>query len=213
MPAGTKRGIRKRLPVILLAVLGIAQAGCGGKSTGEWIEQLQSKNSAERLHAVNALGKRGREAEVVAPALAGALKDDDAFVRRDAAEALGELGAGAKPAFTALLVAARDKNAGVRQKGCQGSKTHRRASGSERRCAVRIQVRRANGEILTAGISSARFRFGGRDKREVNLPPPPRPLILCSHPRPTEPKGEEFPVIRLKRLGAVKYFHRSPFAC
>ena len=122
MPVGTKNGIRKRLLVVLLAVVGIAQSGCGGKSTGEWIEQLQSKNAAERLHAVNALSKRGREADVVAPALAGALKDEDAFVRRDAAQALGELGAGAKPAFPALLVAARDKNAGVRQKAVEALK-------------------------------------------------------------------------------------------
>jgi HEAT repeat protein len=120
MPASTKAPCG--VLVILLAVLGMPLLGCGGKSTGEWVEQLRSKNSSERLHAVKALGARGKEAEVVAPALAEALKDEDAFVRRDAAQALGELGAGAKPAFPALLAAARDKNAEVRQKAVKALK-------------------------------------------------------------------------------------------
>ncbi len=110
------------VPVVLFAVLGMSLTGCGGKSTAEWIEQLQSKNSSERLHAVKALAARAKEAGVVAPALAEALKDEDAFVRRDAAQALGELGAGAKPAFSALLAAARDKNAEVRQRAAKALK-------------------------------------------------------------------------------------------
>jgi hypothetical protein len=131
MPAGTKVEALLRLPawvrrygvqMFLLTALGILPSGCGGKSTGEWIAQLRSKSSAERLHAVKALAAKGREAEVVTPALADALKDEDAFVRRDAAEALGELGAGAKPAFPALLAAARYKNAGVRQKATEALK-------------------------------------------------------------------------------------------
>ena len=117
MPASTKGG-----SLLLLAVLGMPLVGCGGRSTGDWIEQLRSKSSAERLHAVKALGARGKDAAVVAPALADALKDENAFVRRDAAQALGELGGGAKPAVPALLVAARDRNAEVRRKAVKALK-------------------------------------------------------------------------------------------
>ena len=88
MPA-PNGGKGKRLPAVLLAVLAITQFGCGGPSSKVCLEQLRSKNSAERLRAVKALAKKGREADVIAPALAVALKDEDAFVRRDAAEALG----------------------------------------------------------------------------------------------------------------------------
>ena len=104
MPASI-RG--RTLPFILLALLVMPLLGCGGKSTTELIAQLQAKNSSERLRAVKELGERSREADIVTPALADALKDKDAFVRGGAAEALGELGAGAKPAIPALLVAAR----------------------------------------------------------------------------------------------------------
>jgi HEAT repeat protein len=122
MPAPTNGGKRKLLTAVLLTVLALTQFGCGGPSSKVSIEQLRSKNSAERLHAVKALAKKRREAEVVAPALAVALKDENAFVRRDAAEALGELGAGAKPAFSALEEAARDKNAEVRKQAANALK-------------------------------------------------------------------------------------------
>jgi HEAT repeat protein len=89
--------------------------GCGGKSTSDWIAQLRSKDAAERLHAVKALGQRSGEAELVVPALAGTLRDEDAFLRRDAAVALGELGPAARPAVAALQGALRDKNGGVRK--------------------------------------------------------------------------------------------------
>jgi HEAT repeat protein len=117
MPASTKRGA-----LVLWAAFGMLLCGCGGKSTADWIEQSRSKNSADRLHAIKALGNKSREAEVVAPALADALKDEDAFVRRDAAQALGELGGGAKAAVPALLVAARDRNAEVRRKAVKALK-------------------------------------------------------------------------------------------
>ncbi|GEM_PF-3302996 len=140
MPTGTNGGMRKRFPVILLTVLGITLYGCGGHSTKGWIEQLRPKNSAERLRAVKALGKKSREAEVVTPAIAVALKDEDAFVRRDAAEALGELGAGAKSAFSALLEAAGDKNADVRRQAAKALKRIDPEAAARSRNAVAAEV-------------------------------------------------------------------------
>ena len=62
--------------------------GCSGaKSTPAWVEQLQAHESAERLRAAQALGERRAEATIVVPALTNALKDTDAFVRREAARA------------------------------------------------------------------------------------------------------------------------------
>ncbi len=103
----------KKLTVSFLIAL---SAGCGGgKSTAEWVEQLRSKDSAQRLHAVNALGERRKESAVVAPALVEALRDGDAFVRRDAARALGKIGPEARSATIALVAALKDKNSSVRQ--------------------------------------------------------------------------------------------------
>jgi HEAT repeat protein len=99
---------------ILLATLLIWFIGCG-RSTSDQLEQLRSQDSAQRLHAVKALGERGSEADVVVPALVGALRDPDAFIRRDAAAALGKIGPEARDALPALLVAWRDKNLHVRQ--------------------------------------------------------------------------------------------------
>jgi HEAT repeat protein len=98
---------------LLLLSVGMVLGGCGGKSTADWIDQLHAKDSAQRLHAVKALTRRPAEAEVVVPALAEALKDEDTFVRRDAAKALGEMGPAAKPALAALLVTLQDKHAAV----------------------------------------------------------------------------------------------------
>jgi HEAT repeat protein len=99
-------------PLLYLAVLA---AGCGGKSTQDWIAQLGDRDSAQRLRAVKALGGRRSEADIVVPALAGALQDENAFVRRDAAEALGAIGPEARPAAPALTAALRDRNAPVRR--------------------------------------------------------------------------------------------------
>jgi HEAT repeat protein len=110
----------RKLGVLVLAV---AAAGCGTKSTGEWVEQLRSPDAALRLHAVKALGERGSEAAQVAPALGEALKDEDAFVRRDAALALGRLGPEAKPAVPNLVAALRDKKPAVRKAAAEALKT------------------------------------------------------------------------------------------
>ena len=109
----------KKYVILCLVAL---SAGCGrGKSTADWIEQLQSKDAAQRLHAVKALADRGKEA-VVVPALALALRDQDAFVRRDAAHALGRIGPEARPATPALVAALKDKNLGVRQAAAKALK-------------------------------------------------------------------------------------------
>ena len=102
----------KKIIVLCLAAL---SAGCGrGKSTADLLEQMRSKESAQRLHAIEALGHRGQEAAVVAPALALALRDEDAFVRRDAAEALGRIGPGARHTTPALVATLKDRKANVR---------------------------------------------------------------------------------------------------
>jgi len=119
---GRRREGRDGAPNFILAALLFLLPGCGGKSTAEWVEQLRAKDSAERLHAIKALGQRGKEADVIVPALAGALRDEDAFVRRDAAEALGRLGASAKAAVPGLQAATRDRNAGVRQEAAKALK-------------------------------------------------------------------------------------------
>ena len=101
----------KKSLVLFLVVL---SAGCGrGKTTADLLEQMRSKESTQRLHAIEALRDRGKEA-AVAPALALALRDEDAFVRRDAAEALGRIGADARQTTPALVATLKDKKANVR---------------------------------------------------------------------------------------------------
>ncbi len=108
----------KKVLVVCLAVL---LAGCGQKSTGDWVTQLKDKDVALRQQAVKALGKSG-EAGVAVPALAEALKDENAFVRRDAAGALGGFGPEAKPAVPSLTAALKDKEHSVRQAAAQALK-------------------------------------------------------------------------------------------
>jgi HEAT repeat protein len=96
--------------------VGAALLLCGcGKSTGEWVAQLHSPDSAERLHAAHELGARKAEAATVVPALTEALKDADGFVRKEAAHSLSKIGPEAREATAALLVALRDKKRDVRQ--------------------------------------------------------------------------------------------------
>jgi HEAT repeat protein len=101
--------------IITAAGLVVLLAGCGGRSTAEWAEQLNDADASRRLEAVRQLQQRGTEAEEVVPALARALKDENAFVRRDAASALGKLGAEAQPAVPALLALRRDRERSVRK--------------------------------------------------------------------------------------------------
>jgi HEAT repeat protein len=90
-------------------------AGCG-RTTSEWIDQLHAGDSSQRLHAVHALQERRGDTQQVVAALTAALKDEDAFVRRDAARALGKFGPDAAEAAPLLTAAAhRDHNAHVRK--------------------------------------------------------------------------------------------------
>jgi vesicle coat complex subunit len=89
--------------------------GCDSKPTSAWIAQLQSKDSADRLHAIKALERKKSDAGTIVPALTQALEDEDAFVRRDAAKALGKFGREARSALPTLTRLLRDQNAGVRK--------------------------------------------------------------------------------------------------
>ena len=102
--------MKKLLPLCVVLLV-----GCGRLSTEECIEQLKSKDAAQRLHVVKALGERVAEVPRTVPALALALKDEDAFVRRDAARALGRIGEEARAAVPNLAAAARDRNGNVRR--------------------------------------------------------------------------------------------------
>jgi HEAT repeat protein len=65
---------------------------------------------------VHALQERRGDTQPILAALTAALKDEDAFVRRDAARALGKLGpdaADATPALTAVVH--KDRNSHVRK--------------------------------------------------------------------------------------------------
>jgi HEAT repeat protein len=103
--------MRKAAVITLLIFLG----GCSGRSTGDWVEQLNSKDGAQRLHAIRALSDRPADAAVVVPALSEALKDNDPFIRRDAAQALAKLGPSARAAVPALQPLLRDRNQHVRK--------------------------------------------------------------------------------------------------
>jgi HEAT repeat protein len=100
---------------LMVLCAGTLLAGCGGKSTGEWIGELGAADSARRLRAIKALEGRRSESAAVVPALAKTLGDPDAFVRRDAALALGRFGPEARPALPSLLPLLRDRQAGVRK--------------------------------------------------------------------------------------------------
>jgi hypothetical protein len=100
---------------ITAACLAVLLAGCGGKSTQEWVEQLRGGDAARRLEAIHQLQWRSAEAGQVVPALTRALKDENAFVRRDAAAALARLGPEASAAVPALLALKRDRERSVRK--------------------------------------------------------------------------------------------------
>ncbi len=102
-----------RNQVALLGVLLLA--GCGGKPTSAWIDQLRSADAAQRLRAVKVLQEKRSEAGTVVPALAGLLGDPDVFVRRDAARALGRFGPDGRAALPALTGLLQDRNPGVRK--------------------------------------------------------------------------------------------------
>jgi HEAT repeat protein len=97
----------------LVLCSGLLLLGCDSKPTAAWIEQMQSKDASQRLHAIKALEHKKSDSATIVPALTNALADEDPFVRRDAAKALGNFGREARSALPALRRMMRDHNAGV----------------------------------------------------------------------------------------------------
>jgi HEAT repeat protein len=107
----------KRVLVVSLVLLAF---GCARKkSTEYWVYELKGDNVPRRLKAVKTLGDRGSDAITAVPALADALQDPDAYVRRDAARALGKFGPQAKPAVPSLTKALEDTEPNVRKAAAQ----------------------------------------------------------------------------------------------
>src|ERR1700720_1050218 len=97
----------------LLAALALVVAGCGHRSTDDWLAQLKGPDPAQRRQAIRELGARSGEAERVVPALTEALRDENPYVRRDAATTLAKFGDGAKTAVPTLKEALKDKDQNV----------------------------------------------------------------------------------------------------
>lgn len=83
--------------------------------TAPLIVALQRGPTQQRAFAATVLGEKGRESVAAIPSLAGAIKDDDAGVRRAAAKALGQLTAYDTDALPPLLTALADPDARVRE--------------------------------------------------------------------------------------------------
>ena len=99
----------------LVTALALLAAGCGGRSTDYWLQQLKDQDVVKRRQAVRELGSRTAEAPRVVPALAESLRDDNEYVRHDCATALGKFGPEARAAAPALLAALKDRDHNVRR--------------------------------------------------------------------------------------------------
>jgi HEAT repeat protein len=100
---------------LLLLCCFLACAGCGKGSTADWVEKLKAPKEMTRIQAVRTLVGRKEDAEQVIPALIGALKDENVYVRRDAARGLGAFGERARDAIPALRESLRDREPSVRK--------------------------------------------------------------------------------------------------
>src|SRR5258708_40165032 len=98
----------------MVAALALVAAGCGPRSTDDWLARLKGTDPAHRRQAIRELGWRAGDSERVVPALTEALRDDNPYVRRDAATTLAKFGDGAKTAVPALREALKDKDQNVR---------------------------------------------------------------------------------------------------
>ncbi len=85
-----------------------------GKTLGEWLRKLESRDPNDRISACMALEKMGLAARSAIPALRKALRDEDVTVRILAASTLGGLGPHAATAVPDLVAALRDENEYVR---------------------------------------------------------------------------------------------------
>ena len=91
---------------VLLALLSICFAGCGGHEPvhegtplSQWLKQLKSADDVARKEATEALGRLGAKDPQVVPELTAALADESATVRAAAAESLGKCGSKAEAAL------------------------------------------------------------------------------------------------------------------
>jgi HEAT repeat protein len=102
----------RRLVVISLVLLA---AGCGPRSTDDWLGRLKDPDVVKKRQAIRELGSRTSEGQRVVPALTESLRDADPYVRHDSATALGKFGPDAKAAVPSLTAALKDKDASVRK--------------------------------------------------------------------------------------------------
>ena len=85
-----------------------------GKTLGEWLRKLESRDPDDRIGACMALEKMGPVARPAIPALRRALRDEEVTVRILAASTLGGLGPDAATAVPDLVAALQDNNEYVR---------------------------------------------------------------------------------------------------
>ena len=100
-------------PIVVVGLV-LFVAGCG-RSTDDWLRQLQDRDVVKRRQAIRELGSRTGDAERVVAALTEALRDESGYVRHDAATAVAKFGAAAKPAAPALTQLLDDKELSVRK--------------------------------------------------------------------------------------------------
>jgi HEAT repeat protein len=85
-----------------------------GRPISYWVGTLRTGSDDDRARAAAVLGESGADDPAVVAGLAGALKDENAIVRRNAATALARFGTHSET-VTALLGALKDSNPAVRQ--------------------------------------------------------------------------------------------------
>jgi HEAT repeat protein len=96
--------------VIWLLIVALGLCGCGpsqptqvgGKPVSYWVEALRGPDANLRKKAVAKLGNVGSADPAAWPAVVGALKDDDAQVRRAAIEAVLKFGSKSKETISQL---------------------------------------------------------------------------------------------------------------
>ena len=107
--------MHRRIWMAMFAGL-LALAGCSNAPpTDELLEDLSSKDEADRIKAVRWLQHRQGEATKVVPALIESLTDPETDVRWSAAIGLGYYGADAEVAIPALEKATTDSDPRVRE--------------------------------------------------------------------------------------------------
>ncbi len=98
---------------LLMAFL-VFVAGCGQKTTDDWMRQLKDGDVLLRREAIRELGDCREEAGRVVPALTEMLHDKDQYVRHDAALTLGKFGPEARESVPAIKALLNDRRQNVR---------------------------------------------------------------------------------------------------